>query len=368
MSIAHALRSGFAVAAVLVVAADARAAAPTSAPDPAAGAALYKQFCALCHGADLEGYKADNAPALASPTFRRTASDAFLQAVIERGRAGTAMAGYGKDVGGPLGPKEVDALIAHIRGGTTPVALPPKRSTGDAAKGERIYIAGCESCHGTPARRGGAVHLANPMFLATATDAFLRVAIAEGRPGTPMEAWSGTLSPADIEDVIAYIRSLARPVPPVPTVAPPAASAAIDPILNPKGQAPSFEPKQGRYVSVVDVATAYDEKRRMILIDARPPSDYARMHIAGAISVPYFDMHDLDRVPNDGTWVIAYCVCPHEESGRVLEELRRRGYANTAILDEGFFVWVEQGHPVAAAEGQLPIPAPPANPVPFKTP
>jgi rhodanese-related sulfurtransferase len=183
-----------------------------------------------------------------------------------------------------------------------------------------------------------------------------------------MEAWRGRLKPAEIEDVVAYLRSLARPVPAGPAASPTAAAGALDPVLNPKGQAPSFALKQGRYVSVADVANAYDQKRRMVLIDARPPSDYARMHIAGAISVPYFDMHDLDRVPNDGTWVIAYCVCPHEESGRVLEELRRRNYANTAILDEGFFVWVQQGHPVAAAEGQLPIPAPPAKPAPFKTP
>jgi cytochrome c oxidase cbb3-type subunit 3/ubiquinol-cytochrome c reductase cytochrome c subunit len=100
----------------------------------------------------------------------------------------------------------------------------------------------------------------------------------------------------------------------------------------------------------------------MVLVDARPPSDYLRMHIKGAVSVPYFDMHGIDQVPNDGTWVISYCVCPHEESGRVLEELRRRGYANTAVLDEGFFVWVQQGHPITAAGGQLPIPAPPPAP------
>src|SRR6478672_5514888 len=89
-----AVMAAFVVAAVLVVATAPAATAAAPTPDPAAGAALYKQFCALCHGANLEGYKADNAPALASPTFRRTASDAFLQAVIEHGRAGTAMAGY----------------------------------------------------------------------------------------------------------------------------------------------------------------------------------------------------------------------------------------------------------------------------------
>lgn len=341
---------------------------PARAAEPsAAGAALYAKYCQLCHGAQLEGYAADNAPALSSPTFRATASTAFLQAVIERGRAGTAMAGYGKTVGGPLEPAEVDALIAFIRGGASaPPVLPPKASKGDVAKGARVYADHCRTCHGTAEQRGNAVHLANPMFLATASDAFLRVAIVEGRPGTPMQAWQDTLTAPEVEDVIAYVRSLARPVPLAPAVtASPAPQSPPAVIMNPKGAAPDFALRLGRYASVADVAKAYAERRRFVLIDARPTSDYLRMHIPGAISVPYFDMRDLTNVPNDGTWVVAYCVCPHEESGRILEELRTRGYPNTAVLDEGLFVWKEQGHPVAAAPGQLPIAAPPAKPAPF---
>jgi rhodanese-related sulfurtransferase len=232
------------------------------------------------------------------------------------------------------------------------------------SNGARVYAARCQECHGTPERRGNAVHLANPMFLATASDAYLRVAIVEGRPGTPMEPWQGKLGANEIEDVVAYVRSLARPVPAVPVAGPsPAPTLAV--VMNPNGRPPELTLRLGRYASVADVARAYDEKRRFVLIDARPTSDYLRMHIPGAISVPYFDMQDLDNVPNDGTWVIAYCVCPHEESGRVLEELRKRGYENTAILDEGFFVWAEQGHPVEVAAGQLPIAAPPAKAAPF---
>jgi cbb3-type cytochrome c oxidase subunit III len=331
------------------------------------GTALYAEYCALCHGAKLEGYAADNAPALASPTFRASASTAFLQSAIERGRAGTAMAGYGKAVGGPLDPAEVDALIAFIRAGAPPPPpLPPKASKGDPGKGAAVYAAHCETCHGTATQRGNAVHLANPMVLETASDAFLRVAIRDGRPGTPMEPWHGKLTDAEIEDTIAYVRSLARAVPPVPIaaaspVAPPSPATVV---MNPQGEPPNLPLRLGRYASVADVAKAYEEKRRFVLIDARPRSDYLRMHIPGAISVPYFDMRDLDTVPKDGTWVVSYCVCPHEESGRILEELRKRGYANTAVLDEGFFVWVQQGHPVAHAD-QLPIAAPPANPKPF---
>jgi len=338
---------------------------PVKPAGAATGAQLYAKYCALCHGAALEGYAADNAPALRSPTFLATASTAFLQSAIERGRAGTAMAGFGKVVGGPLEPAEVDALIAFIRGDAgTPQPLAPKASTGDVAKGSRLYATHCESCHGTATQRGNAVHLANPMFLASASDAFLRVAVADGRPGTPMEPWKDKLGTTEIEDVIAYVRSLARPVPAAPVV-PPSPAPAASVVLNPEGKPPELALRLGRYASVADVAKAYADKRRMILIDARPTSDYLRLHIPGAISVPYFDMRALDTVPNDGTWIVSYCVCPHEESGRVLEELRKRGYPNTAVLDEGLFVWTQQGHPTAAASGQLPIAAPPAKPAPF---
>ncbi|MBI3770326.1 MAG: c-type cytochrome [Deltaproteobacteria bacterium] len=347
-------------------------AASRPSPSFATGAELYARYCLLCHGAHLEGYAADNTPSLVSPTFRATASDAFLRAAIERGRARTAMAGYGRAVGGPLGPADVVALVAYIRGGTTaPAPLARKPSTGSAATGREVYVANCQSCHGTAEQRATAVHLANAMFLATASDAYLRAAIVRGRPGTPMQGWGEVLSAREIEDVIAYVRSLARAVPPAP--APPAGVTAdgqmrtienVPVVVNPTGEQATFTLREDRYVSVADVAKAYDEKRRLVLIDARTPSDYLRMHITGAISIPYFNMHNLDNVPNDGTWVIAYCACPHHVSGVVMEELRKRGYPHTAVLDEGVFLWQQQGHPVVAAEGQLPIPAPPPNGAP----
>jgi cytochrome c oxidase cbb3-type subunit 3/ubiquinol-cytochrome c reductase cytochrome c subunit len=57
--------------------------------------------------------------------------------------------------------------------------------------------------------------------------------------------------------------------------------------------------------------------------------------------------------------VISYCACPHHVSGIVVDELRKRGYLHSAVLDEGIFVWQQQGNPVVAAEGQLPVAAPP---------
>lgn len=323
------------------------------------GAQLYGHYCQPCHGADRKGYAADNAPSLVSPTFLETASDAFLRSAIARGRAGTAMGGYGQEFGGPLEPWAVEALVIYLRGGAKPKLLPEKRSTGKASAGEPLYRTHCESCHGSPTQRANAVHLANAMFLDTASDAFLRAAIVHGRPGTPMLAWDTRLTPSEIEDIVAYLRSLARPVPP-PGAGQLLSLDNIAIVINPKGAQASFTLRENKYVSVADVGKAYKEGRRLVIVDARTPSDYLRMHITGAISIPHFDMRDLARIPNDGTWVIAYCACPHHVSGIVVDELRKRGYPNAAVLDEGIFAWQHQGNPTVVAPGQLPIPAPPA--------
>src|SRR5215212_2200290 len=75
---------------------------PPPLPPPTAsldGGQLFKTYCQLCHGPEGKGYAADNAPSLVSATFLATASDEFLRAGIGRGRPGTAMAGYARDLG-----------------------------------------------------------------------------------------------------------------------------------------------------------------------------------------------------------------------------------------------------------------------------
>jgi mono/diheme cytochrome c family protein/rhodanese-related sulfurtransferase len=342
-------------------------AAAGPAPD---GAALYALYCATCHGPQANGYVADNAPSLRTTTFLSTASDDFIRDGIARGRPGTAMAAYGKALGGPLGPSEVNAIVAFLRKGGPPrVKLPPYTAKGDAKAGKAFYDSLCARCHGTPTQRATAVHLANPVLLTTASDAFLRYSIAEGRLPTSMVAWKQTLPEKQIDDVLAYVRSLAPP----PGAAPAAAAqpaALIIPhgpiVLNPRGSAPSFTLKEDRYVGIDQVAAALREKRRVIIADARAPSEFLNLHITGAISTPYYDKKSLDDIPNDGTWVLAYCACPHHVSGEVVDELRKRGYKHTAVIDEGVFAWQQKGYPVVAAPGTPPPPAPPPPPKPTR--
>jgi cytochrome c oxidase cbb3-type subunit 3 len=329
------------------------------------GPRLYATYCATCHGAERNGYKSDNAPSLATATFLASASDDFLRQAIARGRPGTAMAAYGHALGGPLVAADVDALVGFLRAGAPPrIALPLGPIAGDVGSGKAIYATACVRCHGTPVQRSTAVHLANPILLQTASDAFLRYAVTEGRLPTAMVAWKNQLSPKQIDDVVAYVRSLAvapgvpaRPAANLP--GPPALPRQGPIVINARGRAPDFTLKEGLYVSIDQVKAALDAKRRLIIADARTPAEWLNLHVQGAISAPYYDLKGLGDIPNDGTWVVAYCACPHHVSGMVVEELRKRGYPHTAVLDEGIFAWQQKKYPVVMAPGMLPPPAPP---------
>jgi len=340
-------------------------AAPTD-PRVIAGAAVWGKYCALCHGPQARGYLADHAPSLVTSTFLATASDDFLRAGIGRGRPGTSMAGYARAVGGPLDDAHIDLLIAFLRNGApAPAPLPTTPVTGDLARGAVVYKEKCLECHGTPQVRGEEVHLANPVFLQTASDAFLRQAIAFGRPDTKMVGFAGTLTESDIDATVALLRSWARPttkpdVPPAVVATPggpdPTAPVPGKIVMNPKGKAPAFQLREERFVPVAQVKKALDQKRKIVIVDARPPSDWIRMHIPGAVSVPYYDLSGIDLLPTDGTWIVAYCACPHHASGVVVDELRKRGITTSAVLDEGILFWQQQGFPVIAADGTKPPP------------
>src|SRR5215203_7531925 len=57
-------------------------------------------------------------------------------------------------------------------------------------------------------------------------------------------------------------------------------------VLNPKGKHPDFTLREDRFVSAEQVKRALDKKQRIVLLDARPPSDWIQFRIPGAISFP----------------------------------------------------------------------------------
>ena len=331
-----------------VQAADGTQAAAAAGP-LAQGGELFARYCALCHGQSGEGYVADNANALNNPELLATATDSFLRVAVARGRVGTPMSAWSNTYGGPLSSSDIESLVKLMRSwqSTPSVRLPNLRIRGDIAKGSALYAKHCAACHGPQGAGQTAPTLNNPIFHGTVNDAFIRYAIEHGRSGTPMPRFSETLGAQDLDNVTAFVRSLrtdghrkaAAVLPDVPLV------------INPKGPAPKFELREDFYVPAAQVKAALDAKARLVIADARAPSDYLEAHIPGAISLPFYAVAEYaEKLPKDGTWIIAYCACPHAASGRVARALRDRGFEHTAVLDEGIRVWTETGYPVTKAE------------------
>jgi mono/diheme cytochrome c family protein/rhodanese-related sulfurtransferase len=343
-------------------------AAPARPPAPEIdGKPLYERYCALCHGKDAKGYAADNAPSLVSQTFLESASGFFIAQAIRVGRPGTSMAGYVKRRGGPLEEPEISAIVKYLRSlGPAQKRLPLVVAKGDPDKGAKLYQQQCTKCHGTKELPGKAPMLLNPDFLAASTATFLNYAIVNGRPPTQMPAFKGTLTDSQIDDLVMYLYSqrpgYRPPMPPVDMDA----LAKLPVVTNPNGKTPKFTLREDRFVSIAQVKKALDAHERLVIIDARAASDFVLGHIPGAISNPYYDRASLSRVPKDGTWVVAYCACPHHASGEVVDELRRQNYPHTAVLDEGILEWQRHDYPMAEGVGSSPLKQKPPTAQPKK--
>ena len=314
-------------------------------PEEVDAEATYQLYCALCHGSEGQGYEADGANALTNPEFLATARDDFIAHAIERGRPGTSMSSWGAPMGGPLSSAEVVALVTLIRSWATrdPIALSSKGIPGKAARAEAIYTYQCASCHGEEGEGLPFISLNNPEFLATATDHYIRHAIAKGRSNTPMPGFETQLTEESIDDLVALIRSWQTPVGSGPSQLP--GKDLGQPVLNPGGPAPEFE--ADRYVPVDTVKEQYDAGAEMILLDARPSPDYATEHIKGAVSVPFYAVAEyLDQLPTDVT-IVCYCACPHAESSAAADVLEANGYDQVKVIDEGFLVWRDRGYPTS---------------------
>jgi cytochrome c oxidase cbb3-type subunit 3/ubiquinol-cytochrome c reductase cytochrome c subunit len=314
-------------------------------------------MCAVCHGRTGDGYAADQAPALAHADFLASVSDEYLRTAIAHGRRGTTMSAWSLERGGPLAQSDLDALVALLRyWAVLPrAALDDRPGAGNVSRGEVLFDRECKRCHGARGAGGPHVHIGDADLLATAGNGFLRYAIERGRSGTPMPPFGEALGRAGVDDVLALLRSwqvqpiAAAPVtaPMLPPKPPPIPLGPVP--LNPHGPEPQgFRPSSagGMQTTSVDVVKAQlDRGARMALLDARAPSDYVGKHIAGAVSVPFYDPDGyMSGLPRNA-WLVCYCACPHAESGQLAQRLIAKGFTKVTVLDEGFLVWDMRGYP-----------------------
>jgi cytochrome c oxidase cbb3-type subunit 3/ubiquinol-cytochrome c reductase cytochrome c subunit len=253
------------------------------------------------------------------------------------------MSAWSTSRGGPLDTDDVQAIVAYMRKWDyrTHPELDRRPLRGDATRGEKIYEKQCLKCHGERGVGGPHVRVGGRELLASADNGFLRYAIANGRKGTAMPAFGKALGEQGIDDVIALLRKNAvppAPPPPPPPVRPPPLPLGPVP-LNPKGPEPiGFSVYPGS-THVDDVLAQLGRHARMAILDARAPSDYAYDHIAGSVSVPFYDPSPyFDKLPKNA-WLVCYCSCPSAESGMLAAALQKNGFTKVTILAEGLGGW-----------------------------
>ena len=307
-------------------------------------------MCAVCHGEKGEGYKADQATALAQPDFLASVSDEFLGFAIADGRPDTRMSAWYSKRGGPLSEQDVRALIMLLRSWqTSPAAtLDESPAKGDKKRGKAIFKRECERCHGD---KGPNVRIRERTFLAHASIGFLRYALHTGRAPTQMKSFTAKLGERGIEDVLAYLTSLPSWPTPGPLGGQQPPPLPLGPVpLNPKGPAPRDFVAYPEMTAVDTVYAQFKRKARMVLLDARVPSDYMQLHIAGAVSVPFYDPSPYLKALPKNTWLVCYCGCPHAESGALAEKLIAAGFKQVTVLNEGLGDWVAKGYATNSGE------------------
>ena len=101
--------------------------------EPAAGALLYQQNCAVCHGANGDG--GVGIP-LNLPDFLAVASDDYLRATLREGRPGRVMPAFPS-----LDDAQVNAIIEHIRSWSKQPRpqYSDERLSGEAQRGATLF-------------------------------------------------------------------------------------------------------------------------------------------------------------------------------------------------------------------------------------
>ena len=198
---------------------------------------LYDSYCAGCHGDRGQGIPGIYPPLNVEDMWAGREELAFygtLQDYIALNIAGghpqSRMPSWSEEFGGPLRDDQIADLTNFVMNWQGPqppgvreegVVVQPTKpaveatpegpveppSVGDPVNGEEVFVGSCASCH-SPDAAGGAL---GPTLIsaevAANDDEFFRETITNGRAGTAMPPWSGVLSPQDIEDIIAWLRT-----------------------------------------------------------------------------------------------------------------------------------------------------------------
>lgn len=171
----------------------------------AGGEKLFSDNCTTCHGDNGEGAKG---PALNSKKFLKTTDDGTIFSIISSGVPGTAMPTWAQAHGGPFTDEQIRDLVSFLRNWEpTAPDVAAFQPAPDAANGQVIFTSICFVCHGEEGQgTKNAPALNSQDLLSKFDDNWFRQTIASGRPAKGMPTWGAVLSPAQINDVVAFIR------------------------------------------------------------------------------------------------------------------------------------------------------------------
>lgn len=173
---------------------------------PGPGSQLVSALCLMCHSAEYVYMQPRHSP------------EAWA-AIVEKMRSA---------FGCPIEDAQIQPVVDYLvsqnaeTGGVSvaSAARAPARTVeaGEPGAGRPIYERLCVTCHGAAGRGDGPIGRAlsppaadlTAASVQSASDDALLAIIRQGKPPTAMPAWGAHLSAAQMRDVLAYIRSLAR--------------------------------------------------------------------------------------------------------------------------------------------------------------
>ena len=172
-----------------------------------AGGAVFKTWCAQCHGAGAAGAK--GFPNLLDNDWLWGGTIDDIHTTVTHGIRNTTdpdarfsqMPAFGEI----LQPAEIDALANHV--------LAISGQEHDAAldaQGTQLFADNCAACHteaGTGDRAQGAPNLTDAIWLYGGDKATITETITKARFGV-MPAWTGRLTESQIRSVAEYVHSL----------------------------------------------------------------------------------------------------------------------------------------------------------------
>jgi mono/diheme cytochrome c family protein len=175
-------------------------------------AALYHNYCSVCHGDNGDGQSRARG-SLNPPPRDFTTAQALSEltrprmvAAVKAGVPNTAMVGFQSQ----LTERQIDAVVDYVRD-----TFMRASSTADASRGRQIYAKSCSVCHGD--RGTGSVwaganlkppprDFSAPAARAELTRERMLAAVAGGRPGTAMTGFASQLKSDEIAQVVDFIR------------------------------------------------------------------------------------------------------------------------------------------------------------------